>query len=60
MDGLLLLPTLQSLTSLGQVIQWALARTPRAQFSDVVVQDEYTHDVVLRISPSLYAVFDTT
>ena len=33
---------------------------PRAEFVDVVVQDEYTHDVIVRISDQLYAVFAAT
>lgn len=55
-----LLPTLEAFGSLGPVIRWALAQTPPAKFVDVVIQDEFTHDVVLRITPSVYAVFDTT
>ncbi|MDR3635228.1 MAG: hypothetical protein P4L84_15595 [Isosphaeraceae bacterium] len=66
MDHATLLPllesleSLESLGSLGQVIRWALVQTPQAEFADVVIQDEYTHDVVVRIAPLAYAVFDTT
>ena len=51
---------LESLETLGQVIHWALARTPPAAFEDVIIQDEFTHDVIVRVEPALYAVFDTT
>ena len=46
--------------TLGQVLRWAQARTPRAEFVNVVVQDEYTHDVIVRVAERLYAVFDAT
>jgi hypothetical protein len=51
---------LQALETLGQVIRWALDQSPRAELVDVVVQDEFTHDVVVRVSGDLYAVFDTS
>jgi hypothetical protein len=60
MDPARLLSELESLSSLGQVIRWALAQLPRAEFANVVVQDEFTHDVVVCISRSIHAVFDTT
>lgn len=46
--------------TLGQVIRWALGRSPRAEFSGVVIQDEFTHDVIVRVEANLYAVFDCT
>jgi hypothetical protein len=49
-----------SMETLGAVIRWATARSPRAEFVNVVVQDEYTHDVVVRVAADLFAVFDTT
>jgi hypothetical protein len=51
---------IEALETLGQAVRWALARTPRAEFSRVVVQDEYTHDVIVRVDDDLFAVFDTT
>lgn len=50
----------ETLQSLAAVIRWALHRAPPAEFVDVVVQDEYTHDVVLRVSDDAFLVFDTT
>jgi hypothetical protein len=39
-----------------------LVRWPLGMILDVVVQDEYTHDVIVRVTshPSAYVVFDTT
>ncbi len=51
---------LERFESLGPVIRWALARTPCAEFVGVVIQDEYTHDVIVRVAADLFAVFDTT
>lgn len=51
---------LEGLTSLAGVIRWAVGRTPPAEFVDVVVQDEFTHDVVVRVAEDLFFVFDTT
>jgi hypothetical protein len=40
----------------------AVVRWPLGMIVDVVIQDEYTHDVIVRISsqPSTHLVFDTT
>jgi hypothetical protein len=51
---------LEALETLGQVLRWTLARSPRGEFVNVVVQDEYTHDVIVRVDDQTYAVFDTT
>lgn len=45
---------------LGELMEWAFARRPRIELTDVVVQDEYTHDVVLRFDAEHWLVFDTT
>jgi hypothetical protein len=50
----------QPIQTLGQAIRWALAKTPRAEFVQVVTQDEYTLDVIVRVTPHLFVVFDTT
>ena len=50
----------QELATLDGVIRWALTRTPCAEFREVIVQDEFTHDVVVRVSESVFLVFDTT
>jgi len=50
---------LQPLRSLEQVVRWAFSRTPSSEVADVVVQDEYTHDVVIPWA-GVHLVFDTT
>ncbi len=40
------LDQLRRCTSLHQALRWGLARSPAWTVVDVVVQDEYTHDVI--------------
>ena len=60
MDADAILEELRSFSTLARVVPWALARTPPAEFVAVVVQDEFTHDVVLRVALDIFVVFDTT
>lgn len=46
--------------SLARVVQWSLAEGAHRAVVDVVVQDEFTHDVVLRWSDARYLVYDAT
>jgi hypothetical protein len=46
--------------TLEDVVRWGLAQKPVRIVEDVVVQDEYTHDVVLRHPSGVYLVYDTT
>jgi hypothetical protein len=55
-----LLDEVSRLSSLGTVLRWAFDRRPPGEFIDSVAQDEYTHDVVVRLGPGLFLVFDTT
>ncbi|HZM91440.1 MAG TPA: hypothetical protein VFF31_33265 [Blastocatellia bacterium] len=55
-----LLTEVSSFRSLEQAMVWAFARTPPAQLLNVVTQDEFTHDVVIQVSPGVFLVFDTT
>lgn len=48
------------LADLAEVVRWGLAQTPTCEVVDVVVQDEYTHDVIVRGPPPAYLCFDTT
>lgn len=48
------------LKTLEQVFRWALAQTPRLTPDDVVIQDEYTHDVLFAASDGSFLVIDTT
>jgi hypothetical protein len=55
-----LLRELNQLATLKSVLSWSLAREPRADFVDVVIQDEFHHDVIVRVSDRVYAVFETS
>lgn len=46
--------------TLDQVVRWGLAATPERMVRDVVIQDEFTHDVVVPWSEERYLVYDTT
>ncbi|HVK64458.1 MAG TPA: hypothetical protein VM694_08290 [Polyangium sp.] len=46
--------------TLEDVVRWGLALTPPRLVADVVVQDEYNHDVVLEHPTGVYLVYDTT
>lgn len=35
------------LGTLGRVIPWGLAQKPPWTVADVIIQDEYTHDIIL-------------
>lgn len=48
------------LKTLEQVFRWAISREPRLLPADVVIQDEYTHDVIFRAPDGSALVFDTT
>ncbi|RYZ42727.1 MAG: hypothetical protein EOO71_06710 [Myxococcaceae bacterium] len=51
---------LAPLTLLQDVVRWGFARAPPRDVSAVVVQDEFTHDVVVPWEGERYLVFDTT
>lgn len=46
--------------TLEDVVRWGLAMRPPRLVERVVVQDEYTHDVVLRDPSGVYLVYDCT
>jgi hypothetical protein len=48
------------LTTLEHVFHWAVRREPRFAPTDVVIQDEFTHDVIFRAPDGSALVFDTT
>jgi hypothetical protein len=50
---------LKGLTILQDVIRWGFSQTPPSDVADVVIQDEFTHDVVLPWR-GVFLVFDTT
>lgn len=48
------------LRTLDQVFRWALRQEPPLKPVDVVIQDEYTHDVLFGASDGSFLVFDAT
>ncbi len=50
----------EEIGSLGGVVRWATACMPPAEIVDVIEQDEYTRDVIVRVWAGLYLVFDST
>jgi hypothetical protein len=55
-----LLNELQQFATLKGVLCWSLRQEPPAEFVDVVIQDEFHHDVVVRVTDRVYAVFETS
>ena len=55
-----ILDEVHDFVSLRQVIEWSFLREPKAEFVDVIVQDEFHHDVIVRVTPNLFAVFETS
>jgi hypothetical protein len=49
-----------TLNTLEQAFRWAIAQDPQLRPADVVIQDEYSHDVLFRAHDGSYLVFDTT
>lgn len=48
------------LRSLQEVVRWGFAQTPPRDVAQVIVQDEFCHDVVLPWRDGIYLAFDTT
>jgi hypothetical protein len=51
---------LPRLRTLEELTRWGAAQSPPRTITDVVIQDEYTHDVVMPYDATTYLVFDTT
>ena len=51
---------LRTHATLADVLDWCRSQSPRTDLADVVVQDEFTHDVILEMGDGLHAVYDTT
>jgi hypothetical protein len=45
--------------TLDDVVNWTLARRPVERIVDVIVQDEFTHDIVVTFGDR-WLVYDTT
>jgi hypothetical protein len=50
----------ETLPALDHVFRWALVQTPRLTPADVIIQDEYTHDVLFSATDGSFLVFDAT
>jgi hypothetical protein len=48
------------LTTLEELLRFGFAQRPPWELVDVIVQDEYTHDVIIRGPEPAFLVFDTT
>ena len=48
------------LDTLEDVIRFGFAQRPAWQLADVIVQDEFTHDVIVEGPAPAFLVFDTT
>ena len=46
--------------TLAEILAWGRAQSPPLTVSEILTQDEYTHDVVVRIGDRLVLVYDTT
>ncbi len=55
-----LLAEAEGLRSLDEAFKWAMRQIPRFHPDDVIIQDEYTHDVLFSAPDDSYLVFDTT
>ena len=51
---------LRSERTLGEVLAWGRRQTPVRTVTEIVTQDEYTHDVIMALDAPHYLVFDTT
>jgi hypothetical protein len=51
---------LRELRTLDSVLGWMTVQEPPRAVSNIVTQDEYTHDVIVPWSERLVLVFDTT
>ncbi|MEW6128692.1 MAG: hypothetical protein AB1757_16755 [Acidobacteriota bacterium] len=60
MMSVAILKEVSALLSLEQVMKWMLTRTPAAKLVNLIAQDEFTHDVIIRIEEKTFLVFDTT
>ena len=59
-QALLLRDTAATLPTLELVFRWAIAQQPPLRPADVVIQDEYTHDVLFAGADGSWLVFDAT
>ena len=51
---------LRALPTLADVLAWGRAQSPPRTVTEIVTQDEFTHDVVVELEPRLALTFDVT
>ena len=51
---------LRDCRTLADVLAWAGGQQPPRTVTEIVTQDEYTHDVLIALEPRLCLVFDAT
>lgn len=51
---------LGSQRTLGDVFDWMRRQSPARTVTEILTQDEYTHDVVVEWNPHRFLVFDAT
>jgi hypothetical protein len=51
---------LRSQRTLGDVLAWARRQSPARSVTEIITEDEYTHDVIIAFDDRHYLVFDTT
>lgn len=59
-QALRLVREIKVLETLEEVVRWGLLQAVPRIILDVIVQDEYCHDVVMEWEGGLHLVFDTT
>ena len=55
-----ILEEVEAFRTLDEVLRWALAKMPPAQVADVITQDEFTSDIIIRVEEKIYLAFDST
>lgn len=51
---------LRTQATLSDVMAWGRSLTPPRSPSEIVTQDEYTHDIVFELRADCFLVYDTT
>lgn len=59
-DQLARVAAAERLDTLEDVLAWARVQHPPCEILDVIVQDEFTHDVIVRGPSPIYLCFDST
>ena len=60
MSDTTLLAEARAFDTLEHAFRWAVAHSPRITPLDVVIQDEYSHDVLFKAAEDCFLAFDTT